>query len=128
MAARCAPLHALSVARPSLPCLTGEFRVAIGSIVWCLGPRATMEVEEGGSMELEAKATARRAFSYQWLHTGLPLAAAASAHLHVTSAALQHCGEYVCTASNRWGSARTHPARVIVHEAGGELRFTQHPR
>ena len=79
-------------------------------------------------MELEAKATARRTFSYQWLHSGLPLAAAASAHLHVTTAALEHCGEYVCTASNRWGSARSHPVRVCVHEAGGEPHFTQHPR
>lgn len=79
-------------------------------------------------MRLEAKATARRAFSYQWLHGGLPLAAATSAHLHVSTATLQHGGEYVCTALNRWGSARSHAVRVTVQEVGGEPHFMQHPR
>jgi len=85
-------------------------------------------LEEGASTVLQARATARRGFAYQWLRDGAPVLGAVTAQLRFGGLTAAHGGEYACKASNRWGTAVSEAALLEVEEVGGEPFFVEHPR
>jgi formylglycine-generating enzyme required for sulfatase activity len=103
----------------------GEARSGTAIVAWkargvapaLLSGPSNVEVESGNSITLTSSFDGTQPIQYQWFKDGQSLQGATSQEFSVSTAQVDHSGNYFVKATNQFGSAQSTPATVSVVEA-----------